>query len=183
MSISGRCTSSFTPEDEPCSGEPSHGSTAPHQAILSCTRSSEEKPNPRDRRDTATATDSAVNDVSQDTRDAAQDVREDVAADYTYARRDEFRQDVNERLQRLDQEIADLERTAKRDTDKARDSAVVHIRSARSSVARSLDRLAGATENTWDDIQAGVRRSVDSLELLVRAQRPDAKPMGGNGPS
>ena len=138
---------------------------------------------PRDRRETATATDSAVNDVAQDTRDAAQDVREDVAGDYTYARRDEFRRDVNERLQRLDQEIADLERTAKRDADKARDSAVVHIRSARSSVGRSLDRLAGATESTWDDLQASVRRSVDSLDLLVRAQRPDAKPMGGNGPS
>jgi hypothetical protein len=138
---------------------------------------------PRDRRDTATVADSAVSDVSQDTRDAARDVREDVAGDYTYARRDAFRHDVNERLQRLDQEIADFERTAKKDTDKARDSAVVHIRAARTSVDRSLDRLRAASESTWDDIQASVRGSVDSLELLVRAQRPDAKPMGGNGPS
>jgi uncharacterized protein YukE len=143
---------------------------------------------PRDRRDTAAVTDSAVSDVAQDTRDAAQDtrdaaqdVREHVAGDYTYARRDEFRRDVNQRVQRLDQEIADLERTTKRDADAVRDTAVANIRTARRAVARSLDRLAGATQSTWDDLQAGVNRSVDSLELLVRAQRPDAKPMGGTG--
>jgi molecular chaperone GrpE (heat shock protein) len=148
---------------------------------------------PRDRRETANVTDtvaldstsldSAATDVSRETGDAVRDVKENVAGDYSYDRRDEFKRDIDLRLQRLDQEIADLRRTAKRDTDKARDTAVVHIREARLAVDRSLARLAGATEATWDDVRSGVNRAVDSLDLAVRAQRPDAKPMGGTGPS
>jgi uncharacterized membrane protein YccC len=136
---------------------------------------------PRDRRDTASTTDSVAADIPQETHDAAQDVREGVTGDYAYERRAEFRRDINERLQGLDQEIADLERTTKKGVDQARDSAIVQIRSARRSIARQLDRLGAVTENTWDDVRAGISRSVDSLDLLVRARRPDAKPMGGTG--
>lgn len=142
---------------------------------------------PRDRRETASRTDSLTDtvaaDVSQETGDAVRDVKENVAGDYSYDRRDEFKRDIDLRVQRLDQEIAELERTAKRDTDKARDTAVVHIRQARRSVDRSLERLAGATESTWDDVRSGINRAVDSLDFAVRAQRPDAKPMGGAGPN
>ena len=145
---------------------------------------------PRDRRDTASTTDSVAADISkgahdaaEDTRDAARDVHETVGGDYTYARRDEFKHDISERVNRLDQEIADLERSTKTNVDKARDSAVVHIRAARRSVSRQLDRLAAATENTWDNLSGGITRSVDSLDMMLRAQRPDAKPMGGTGPN
>jgi hypothetical protein len=147
---------------------------------------------PRDRRDTATVADTAsvTDTVSLDSAaidtsrgNPVRDVKEDVAGDYSYDRRAQFKQDINLRLQRLDQEIADLKRTAKRDTDQARDTAVVHIRDARRSVDRSLQRLAGVTESTWDDVRSSINRAVDSLDLAVRAQRPDAKPMGGAGPN
>jgi uncharacterized membrane protein YccC len=145
---------------------------------------------PRDRRDTASTTDSVMTpvdsvatDVSRETGDVAHAVRENVTRDYAYSRRDEFRRDINERMQRLDQEIADLVNTTKAGVDKARDSAIVRIRAARRSVARQLDRLGSATENTWDDVSGAINRSVDSLDMMLRAQRPDAKPMGGTGPS
>jgi hypothetical protein len=103
--------------------------------------------------------------------------------DYSYARRDEFRRDVNQRIQRLDQELAELERNTKKGVDKARDSAIVNTRALRGSVDRSLERVRAATAATWADVQAGVSRSVDSLELALRNLRSDARPMGGAGPS
>lgn len=137
---------------------------------------------PRDRRETASTTDSVAADISRETQEAAQDVREEVG-DYTYEQRAEFKHDVTERLHRLDQEIAELERNTKRGVDKARDSAIVDIRAARRSVNRSLDRLGTVTASTWDEIKSGVSRAVDSLDLAVRNQRSDAKPMGGAGPN
>jgi polyhydroxyalkanoate synthesis regulator phasin len=151
---------------------------------------------PRDRRDTASSADSVSADVSRETREAgrdvkeagrdvkeaARDVREEVG-DYTYARRAEFRKDMDQRIQRLDQELAELERTTKKGVDKARDSAIVNTRALRRSVDRSLERVRAATAATWADVQAGVGRSVDSLEFALRNLRSDARPMGGAGPS
>jgi hypothetical protein len=137
---------------------------------------------PRDRRETASSLDSAAIDVEREVEEGAEDVREEFR-DYSYNRRDQFRRDVNQALQRLDQEIADLERTTKRGTDPARDSALVHIRGVRKDVNRRMDRFATATENNWEEVRRSISASVDSLDLAVRAQRPDARPMGGAGPT
>lgn len=137
---------------------------------------------PRDRRETATTLDSAAVDMEQGVEEGAEGVREEFG-DYSYDRRNEFRRDVEEKLQRLDQEIAELERTTKRGADKARDSALVHIRGARKAASRSLERFGTATENNWEEVRRSISASVDSLHMAVRAQRPDARPMGGTGPS
>jgi ElaB/YqjD/DUF883 family membrane-anchored ribosome-binding protein len=136
---------------------------------------------PRDRRETASSLDSAATDISRDVEEGAEEAREEFR-EYSYDRRAEFRREVDTRLRRLDNEIAELERTTKEGLDKARDSAVVHIRSARQSVNRSLDRFSSATESTWDDVRRSITNAVDSLDLTVRAQQPDARPMGGTGP-
>jgi hypothetical protein len=136
----------------------------------------------RDRQETASRADSVAADVTQETREGAQEVRETVG-EYTYERRDEFKRDVDARVQRLDQEIAELERDTKKGLDKARDSAVVNIRAIRRSVDRNLDRVGAATASTWDEVKSRVNRAVDSLDLAVRGQRSDAKPMGGAGPN
>ena len=136
---------------------------------------------PRDRRESASSLDSAATDISRDVEEGAEDAREEFR-EYSYDRRTEFRRDVDARLQRLDEEIAELERTTKRGVDKARDSAVVHIREARKAAARSLDRFGSATEATWDDVKRSISAAVDSLDFAVRGQRPDARPMGGTGP-
>ncbi|HET6778579.1 MAG TPA: hypothetical protein VFH26_06800 [Gemmatimonadales bacterium] len=152
--------------------------------------------NARDRRDTTASADSVAADVSEETREARSDVREagkdveeaarDVSEEvggYTYERRDEFRRDIDQRIQRLDQELADLERGTKKGLDKARDSAIVNTRTLRRSLDRNLEGLRAATATTWADLQGAVSRSVDSLELALRNLRSDARPMGGAGPS
>ena len=103
--------------------------------------------------------------------------------DFTYERRAEFRSDLDQRIQRLDQELAELERSTKKGVDKARDSAIVSTRALRRSVDRSLQRLGTATASSWDGVKTAVSRSVDSLEFALRNLRSDARPVGGAGPS
>lgn len=138
--------------------------------------------NPRDRRETASSLDSTTADVAQEVEESANEAREEFR-DYGYDRRSEFRRDVDLKLQKLDNEIAELERTTKRGVDKARDSAVVRIRGARSAVNRRLERFGTATANTWEEFKRDITAAVDSLDREVRTQRPDARPMGGVGPS
>jgi hypothetical protein len=139
---------------------------------------------PRDRQETANRTDSAAADVRDAAREGADEVRDEArdARDYAYAERVDFRRDIDLRLKGLDEQIAGLERDTKRGLDKARDSALVNIRTARKAVARDLDRLAAATESNWDEVKRSVNESVYSLQEAVRRQLPDAKPMGGTGP-
>jgi hypothetical protein len=147
---------------------------------------------PQDRQDTANRAESAADDVGDAAREGAAEVREganevgDEARefrDYGYAQRNEFRRDMDVRLKGIDAEIAELERDTKRGLDKTRDSAIVNIRSARKEVARHLDRLGSATENNWDDLKQAMNQSLTTLQEAVRRERPDARPMGGTGPS
>jgi hypothetical protein len=139
---------------------------------------------PRDRQETANRADSAAEDVRDAAREGADEVRDEAreARDYAYAQRVELRRDIDLRLKGLDEQIAELERDTKRGVDKARDSAIVNIRTARKAVARDLDRLAAATESNWDEVKRSLNESVYSLQEAVRRQLPDAKPMGGTGP-
>lgn len=140
---------------------------------------------PRDRQDTANRTEEAAEDVRDAAREGADEVRDEAreARDYAYAERNDFQRDIDLRLKGLDEEIAQLERDTKRGADKARDSAVAEIRTARKAVSRDLNRLGSATENTWDDAKRALNQSVYALQEAVRRQRPDARPMGGTGPS
>jgi hypothetical protein len=140
---------------------------------------------PRDRQETANRADSAAEEVRDAAREGTAEVRDEArdARDYAYAERNDFRRDIDLRLKGLDEEIAELARDTKRGLDKARDSALVNIRTARKAVARDLDRLATATESNWDEVKRDVNGAVYSLQEAVRRARPDAKPMGGTGPS
>ncbi len=140
---------------------------------------------PRDRQETANRSESAAEEVGDAAREGAAEVREEAREfrDYSYAQRDEFRTDIDLRLRGIDAEIAELERDTKRGLDKTRDSAIVNIRAARKEVGRHLNRLGSATENTWEDLEAATNRSLAALQEAVRRERPDARPMGGTGPS
>jgi membrane-associated HD superfamily phosphohydrolase len=140
---------------------------------------------PRDRQETANRTEEAAQDVGDAAREGAEEVREEArdARDYAYAQRADFRRDIDLRLQGIDAEIAQLERDTKRGADKARDSAIAEIRTARKAVNRDLERLGAAAESNWDELKRTVNESVYTLQEAVRRQRPDARPMGGTGPS
>jgi hypothetical protein len=151
---------------------------------------------PRDRQETASRTDTAIDDARDATREGAADVRDAVregadtirdeardVRDYAYAERADFRRDIDLRLKNLDDQIAELQRDTKQGLDKARDSALVNIRAARKAVDRNLAHLTSASETSWDDAKSAVNRSVYALQEAVRRQLPDARPMGGTGPS
>jgi hypothetical protein len=59
----------------------------------------------------------------------------------------------------------------------------VNIRAARKDVTRKLNQLGSATENNWEDLKDALNQSLTTLQEAVRRERPDARPMGGTGPS
>ncbi len=140
---------------------------------------------PRDRQETASQVDSAAQDVREEAREGAEEVREEVreARDYTYAERNDFRRDLDLQLRKLDEQIAGIERDTKRGLDHARDSAIVNVRTARKAVSRDLDRLSAATDRDWDEAKRNLNESLSALDREVRRLLPDARPMGGTGPS
>lgn len=140
---------------------------------------------PRDRQETASKVDSAAADVREEAREGAEEVREEAreARDYSYAERSDFRRDLDLQLKKLDEQIAGIERDTKRGVDSARDSAIVNVRTARKAVSRDLDRLGAATESNWDEAKRTLNQSLSALDREVRRLLPDARPMGGTGPS
>ena len=133
---------------------------------------------PRDRQETASQVDSVAEDVREETREVREEAR-----NYTYAERNEFRRDLDLQLTKLDEQIAGIERDTKRGVDHARDSAVVNVRAARKAVSRDLERLGAAAESNWDEAKRNLNQSLSALDREVRRLLPDAKPMGGTGPS
>jgi hypothetical protein len=140
---------------------------------------------PRDRQDTANRADSVGADIRDETREGVAEVKEEAreARDYTFAERQDFRRDLDLQLKKLDEQIAGIEADTKRGVDHARDSAIVNVRAARKAVSRDLNRLDATTEQTWDDTKRTVNESLSALDREVRKLLPDARPMGGTGPS
>ena len=131
---------------------------------------------------TGNAVDSAANAVGDAAKDAANDVGDKVGAT-PYERRDDFRHEVDERLAALDKELADLRSHVNKDATETYRNGVAAARETRRTVGADVDRLAGATAANWDELKTRMSVSLDSLDRQVRALRPDAKPMGGAGPS
>jgi len=124
----------------------------------------------------------AANDAGNGVEEAAKDVGDEFGAT-SYERRDEFRTEVNQRLAAADKEIADLRKGINDNSTAAYRKSVAAVRDTRRAVGQDVDRLAGATAATWDELRGKVWASLDSLDRQLRALRPDAKPMGGTGPS
>ena len=135
------------------------------------------------------AVDSAANDVGNAAKDAGNDIKDaahdagDKLSTTSYERRDEFRHEVDGRIAALDKELADLRAHVNKDATEAYRNGVAAARETRRTLGADVDRLAGATAANWDELKTRVSVSLDSLDLQVRALRPDAKPMGGAGPN
>jgi hypothetical protein len=124
----------------------------------------------------------AADSASKGVKEAARDVGDEFGAT-SYERRDEFRHEVDQRLAAMDKEIADLRKGINDNSTAEYRNAVASVRETRHTVAENVNRLGGATAATWDDLKGKVWTSLDSLDHQLRALRPDAKPMGGTGPS
>jgi gas vesicle protein len=139
--------------------------------------------------ETGEAVDTAADNVGDAAKDAGNDAKEAVAdvgdkfGDTSYERRDEFRKEVDSRLAAMDKEIAELRSGINSNSTEAYKDTLAAVRATRQTVGQDVNRLAGATAATWDDLRNKAWASLDSLDHQLRALRPDAKPMGGNGPS
>ena len=141
--------------------------------------------------DAADKTKDAANDAADKTKEAADDGAGTVekAADavgissYSYERRDAFREDVDKRLAEMDKDLAEARKSVNQNSAEAYTKGVAAAEETRKAVGRDVDKLAGATEATWDEIQKDVSESLASLDRELRALRTDANPMGGAGPS
>ena len=144
----------------------------------------------------------AVSGAADDTRDAAGDAADDVGDaagnaaddvgdavdnatdgldDYSYDRRDDFRSDVQKRLDALDRELEAAEGDLNADASQTRKDAVAAAREARQAVDRSFGRVGNATRENWDGLREEIGDALGAAELRVRELRPDSKPMGGTG--
>jgi hypothetical protein len=132
--------------------------------------------------DAANGAGDAAKDAGNDVKEAARDVGDEFGAT-SYERRDEFRREVDQRLAAMDKEIADLRKGLNDNSTEQYRNDVAAVRDTRRTVSRDVDRLAGATAATWDDLRSKAWASLDSLDHQLQALRPDAKPMGGTGPS
>ena len=139
--------------------------------------------------ETGNAADNAADDVGDAAKDAGNGVKEaakDVGDEFgatSYERRDEFDHEVDRRLAAMDKEIAELRKGINDNSTETYRNSVAATRETRRTVGEDVDRLDGATAATWDDLKGKVLASLDSLDHQLRALRPDAKPMGGAGPS
>ena len=130
----------------------------------------------------ADAVGDAAKDAGNDVKDAANDAADNVGAT-SYERRDEFRHDVDERIAALDKELADLRAHVNKDATESYRNAVAAASQTRRTLRADVDRLSGATAANWDELKTRVSVTLDSLDRQVKALRPDARPMGGAGPS
>jgi hypothetical protein len=124
-----------------------------------------------------------VGDAARDAGNATEDAARKVTGTTTYERRDEYRQEVRTRLDELDRKLADARKSVNKDASEAYTKAVAAARDTRTAVGRDVERLGQATADNWDEVRDDMRASLDSLDRQIRALQPDAKPMGGAGPS
>ena len=117
---------------------------------------------------------------AEDVGDAVDDAP-DKLDDQSFERRADFGREVRERLDAVDRELAEAERTVSKDASEAQSKAVAAARDARTAAERSLDRIGNATRENWDSLRDEIDDAVDAAEARVRELRPDSKPMGGTG--
>jgi phage host-nuclease inhibitor protein Gam len=102
-----------------------------------------------------------IDNVQTETKQAAQDMK-----DYTFAQKDEFSKAMQEQLAALDQDLDKL--AAKIDSSSAaiKTEARPKLEALRNQATHLNQQLAdarNATESTWDDVQAGSKKTYAAL--------------------
>jgi hypothetical protein len=124
-----------------------------------------------------------VGDAARDVGNATEDAARRATGTWTYDRREEYRRELRVRLDALDQKLADARKSVNDDASEAYTKAITAARDTRATVGRDIERLGQATAADWNEVRDKATASVDSLDRQARALQPDAKPMGGAGPS
>jgi len=142
----------------------------------------------RDRDESASRVDSAATEAAQDVREGVADARDEVRAgardlrSYAWAEREEFREDVRQRLADVDRQIDQLAAEDTTSGNAIKDGAVADIRASRQALERRLNRLDDAAERNWDELRDGVDKSLEGLRARVAELTRTGGPMGGRLP-
>jgi hypothetical protein len=92
--------------------------------------------------------------------------------DFTFDRRQDFSQSVQQQLAEIDEEISRLAAQVKSNGGAVSDRAVANIRASRRSLDRTLARVDAATADNWEQTRDGVNQAVENLNESIDAAQP-----------
>jgi peptidoglycan hydrolase CwlO-like protein len=87
--------------------------------------------------------------------------------DYTYEDRDQFREDVNEAVTKLDNEIQNLQQEADQAGEDAKqmyNERISELKSHRDNLNSKMNDFASVTEENWEDFKSGISSTWDDIE-------------------
>jgi len=100
--------------------------------------------------------------VKQDTKEAAQEMK-----DYSYAQKAEFVTSMEAELAAINRELDQLAVRIEKSNAAAKAEATPKLQALRAQTAglnTQLDAVKNATESTWDDVKAGVKKGYAELK-------------------
>lgn len=103
-----------------------------------------------------------IEKVQEKASQAAQEMK-----DYTYAQKAEFVEKMQARLNAIHRELDQLAARVEKSGDAAKAEARPRIQALREQLARldkQLDEVKNATESTWNEVKAGMKKSFDELK-------------------
>jgi hypothetical protein len=124
------------------------------------------------RRQQASDTSGTLDTALTPTATATPETSTSGTGDFTFDRRQEFSQSVQQQLAEIDQEIAGLAAQVKSKGGAVSDRAVANIRASRRSLDRTLGRVDAATADNWEQIREGVNQAVENLNESIDAAQP-----------
>jgi cytochrome c556 len=108
------------------------------------------------------ATAQQMDKVKQETKEAAQDVK-----DYAYAQKAEFVEKMQKQLAAINRDLDQLSDKVEKSSDAAKAEAKPKLQALREQTAKltkQLDEAKNATESTWDSVKAGFKKGYSELK-------------------
>jgi len=110
-----------------------------------------------------------LENAKSEAKEAAQDMK-----DHTYAKKDEFVQQMQSHLATLNQDLDKLSAKIESSSDAVKAEAKPKLQALRdqaSQLNKQLDDVKNASESTWDSVKAGAQKAYDGLAKGVRQAR------------
>ncbi len=119
--------------------------------------------------DSSAATARDFDRVAKETKEAADEMK-----DYTYAQRQEYLASMQGRLDAINRDLDQLEAKIDKASDAAKADAKPKLEAMRAQAAnlkKQLEAAKDATESTWEDVKAGVKKGYGELKEGFQASR------------
>jgi DNA anti-recombination protein RmuC len=108
------------------------------------------------------ATEQKLDQVQQQTQDAAQQVK-----NYSYAQKDEFVAKMQAQMTNINQEIQDLTVRIQNSSDKVRAEAQPRLDALRQQTSQlnvQVDKIKNASQSTWEQVKADSQKAFDEMK-------------------